>query len=332
MAENKIHEVLCALEYGLEMQKKINQAFAPAKVYHVKFEDDETIRSIIDRVDVAVLPTDLDERILAGSRLKWVHCCHAGLTLSARKEVFDRGILLSGGAGRSAPSLAEHTFFFALALTYGAFLLKEEQENKDWHATWMRYAYSRGMNGKIMGIIGLGHTGMAVAKRAKAFDMRVIAYSRRKREILPENVDACYAQDAGEGFEVLLKESDYIVLCCNLSDETYHLIGKEELAMMKDSAFLINMARGQVVDQDALYGALRDKVIAGAGCDVFNEEPLPPLDPLWELPNIIITPHATPHVADRAARSTDALFENIEKYKRGDRLVNQFDLRDIYTK
>lgn len=332
MAENKIHEVLCALDYGSEMQEKINWAFAPAKVYHVNFKDDEEIRRIIGRVDVAVLPTDLDERILAGNRLKWVHCCHAGLTLSARKEVFDRGILLSGGAGRSAPSLAEHAFFFALALTYEAFTLKEEQDNKDWHATWMRYACSSGMNGKTMGIIGLGHTGKAVAKRAKAFDMRVIAYSRRKRETLPENVDACYAQDAGEGIEVLLRESDYVVLCCNLSDETYHMIGKEELAMMKESAFLINMARGRVVDQDALYVALKDKVIAGAGCDVFNEEPLPVSDPLWELPNIMITPHATPHVPDWAARSTDALFENIERYKRGERLVNQSDLRDVYTK
>ncbi len=330
--ENKIQEVLCALDYGAKIRSEIDRAFAPAIVHHVNFEDDEAIRQLIDRVDVAVLPTDLDDRILAGNRLKWVHCCHAGLTLSARKEVFDRGILLSGSAGRSAPSLAEHVFFFALALTYDAYTLKEEQEKKDWQSAWKRYSSSRGMNGKTMGIIGLGHTGEAVAKRAKAFDMRVLAYSRKKREHLPENVDAYYAQDAGEGIDELLRESDYLVLCCHLSDETYHMIGKRELAAMKDTAFLINMARGRVVDQEALYEALRDHVIAGAGCDVFNEEPLPASDPLWELDNIIITPHATPLVPDRAARSMDALFENIKRYRSGRELVNQLKVRDVYTK
>ena len=110
------------------------------------------------------------------------------------------------------------------------------------------------------------------------------------------------------------------------------MIGKNELAKMKDNAVLINMARGAIVEQNALYEALKNKTIAGAGCDVFDPEPLPVNSPLWDLPNLIITPHATPRVANFQESSTRALFENIEKYRNGEQLINQVSIRDMLTK
>lgn len=327
----EIQSVLCALDFRKELLDRIDRAFAPAIVHHVSIRDDEAIRRVIHEVDVAVLPDDLDERILEGERLRWVHCCHAGLTKSARPEVFERGIILTGAAGRSAPSLAEHAFFFMLALTYDAWRLHEAQQAHDWGRFSRQYAASRGLNGQTLGIVGLGNTGRAVARRAKAFDMRVLAYSRRVRETMPEDVDAYYAADAGDTVRPLLEACDYLVLCCHLSDETYHLIGRRELACMKPTAFLINLARGAVVDQAALFEALRGRVIAGAASDVFETEPLPADDPLWDLDNFLITPHATPRVADFQGNSTAALFENIRRYRSGEPLLNRFTERDVYT-
>ena len=332
MPKNEIRAVLSAVNLGPEMEERINTAFAPAKVHHVSFRDSEAIARVINEVDVAVLPGDLDERILEGEGLKWVHCCHSGLTKSARAEVFERGILLSGAAGRSAPSLAEHAFFFALALTYDVYRLREAQQAHSWGEMAKQYAASRGLNGQTIGIIGLGNTGRAVAKRAQAFEMRVMAYSRSAVEGLPENVDEYFAAERGENIDKMLSKCDFLVLCCHLSDETYHMIGKRELGMMKPSAVLINMARGAVVDQTALYEALNNRTIAGAGCDVFDPEPLPQDSPLWDLPNIIITPHATPRVANFAESSTRTLFENIKRYQNGEPLLNALTARDIFTK
>jgi phosphoglycerate dehydrogenase-like enzyme len=326
-----MNRVLCTVQYDEGRLEKIKEAFVPAQVYFFNPQDTDGIRSIIHDVDVAVLNSDLDEAILEGEKLKWIHCSHAGLTKSARKIVFDRNIILTGAAVRSAPSLAEHVFFFAISLTYDVYRLHEAQKEHNWNRFAEQYANSRGLNGKTMGIVGYGHTGQAVAKRAKAFDMRVLVYSRSVRE-KEAYVDEYFALDRGENFDVLLREADYLVLCCHLSDETYHMIGLDELKRMKNTSFLINMARGPIVDEMALFSALKDKVIAGAGSDVFDVEPLPLDSPLWDLPNIIITPHCTPRVPSIFDNALNILLENIARYKKNEPLLNRLSERDVYTK
>jgi phosphoglycerate dehydrogenase-like enzyme len=328
---SSVDRVLCTVKYDEERLEKIKRVFFPAPVCFFDPGDTGGIRSIIHDVDVAVLNSDLDEMILEGEKLKWIHCSHSGLTKSARKMVFDRNIILTGAAGRSAPSLAEHAFFFAISLTYDVYRLHEAQKEHNWDRFSKQYANSRGLNGKTMGIVGFGHTGQEVAKRARAFDMRVLVYSRSVRE-KEEYVDEYFAQDRGENLDVLLREADYLVLCCHLSDETYHMIGSDALKKMKGTAFLINMARGPVVDEKALYSALKDKVIAGAGCDVFDVEPLPSDNPLWDLPNIMITPHSTPRVPSIFDNALNILLENIERYKKDEPLLNRLSERDMYTK
>ena len=181
-----------------------------------------------------------------------------------------------------------------------------------------------------MGIIGLGCTGRELAVRAGQFSMRVLGYGRMNME-KPEGVGTFYCMDNGDDITPLLEQSDILVLCCRLSDETYHLIGKEALAKMKPGALLINMARGQVVDSEALSDALKRGVIAGAGSDVFEQEPLPPESLLWDAPNMIITPHCTPEMPDLTARCLDIICENIRRYRAGEPLLNRLVPRDIYT-
>lgn len=327
----EIGAVLATVRYPQELLDKLKAAFAPAPVYWFDPDDTTGIRSVIHQVDVAVLDADLDDVILEGENLRWIHCSHAGLNKSARREVFQRGILLTGAAGRSAPSLAEHAFFFALSLTYDVYGLHQAQQQHNWERYNKQYAQSRGLNGQTMGIVGLGNTGRAIARRAKAFDMRVLAYSRSPRPQLPPDVDAYYAIGSG-GLQPLLAESDYLVLCCQLTDETHHMIGEQQLAAMKPGAVLINMGRGALVDETALVRALQGGVIRAAASDVFETEPLPKDSPLWDLPNMMITPHATPRVPSIFGNALDILLENIVLYKKGEQMRNQVQERDRYTK
>ncbi|MDR3193199.1 MAG: D-2-hydroxyacid dehydrogenase, partial [Treponema sp.] len=141
-----------------------------------------------------------------------------------------------------------------------------------------------------------------------------------------------YSQENGDTIDELLKESDIVALAMSLSDNTRHMIDERAFSLMKPTAYLINMARGAVVDEQALYNALVNKTIAGCGSDVFEKEPLPSESPLWDLPNIYITPHNTPAVQDKVAASMRYILENIRHYKAGESLVNVLDKKDLYTK
>lgn len=340
----EIHKVLATVPYQKEKRKIMEKAFAPAEVCWVNKEDKEKISEVLKEADTAVLGSDITPQILQeGVHLKWIHCDHAGLNASAKPEVFARNIVLSGSAGRSGPVLAEHIFFLTLSLIYDSHGLLKQQEQKTWGGI-PGYQDRRGLYGKTMGIIGMGYTGQETAKRAKAFGMTVLGYGRSKgvlnsgsgnsseKEETSHFVDKMYYQSEGDGIEALLAESDVVVLSIRLSDETYHMIDADALKTMKSTAYLINMARGAVVDEAALAEALKNGEIAGAGCDTFECEPLPVGSPLWNLPNMIITPHCTPEMPDLEARSLEIICENVERFQEGKTLKNQLTVRDVYTK
>jgi phosphoglycerate dehydrogenase-like enzyme len=323
-----IRTVLATVPYTGRHIEQLREALEPATVIQADRNDAETIARALEEADVAVLGSDLDDRFLRAPRLKWIHCDHSGLNESAKPGVFERGLIVTGSAGRSAPVLAEHALFLILSLIYDSPGLLADQKNHVWRGT--RYADKRGMFGRTMGIIGLGYTGKELAVRAKLFGMKVLGYRRSDAE-RPEGVDVVYCADKGEAPDALLRESDIIVLCARLCDETYHMIGEREIALMKPGAFLINMARGAVVDENALAAALRAGRIAGAGADTFETEPLPADSGLWDAPNMIITPHCTPEVPDLKAEGLRIIRENIRRYKAGEPMLNMLTPRDVYT-
>ena len=180
--------------------------------------------------------------------------------------------------------------------------------------------------GKTAGIPGLGNVGMETAYRAKCFGMRVIALKRRPMR-RPTYVDEILGP---EDIERLLRESDFLIVTVPLTGETYHMIGERELKLMKPTAYIINVSRGAVIDNGALLKALKEGWIAGAGLDVFEEEPLPEDSELWELENILITPHisgGTPYYADRVI---DIFCENLKRYLTGRPIINVVDKRAGY--
>ncbi|MDF2789916.1 MAG: D-2-hydroxyacid dehydrogenase protein, partial [Neobacillus sp.] len=232
-------------------------------------------------------------------------------------------------SGRSAPALAEHALMFMLTLTYELPLLMKAKQEHRWAAT-REYSYKTGMYGKTIGVLGLGKTGLEVARLAKMFDMKVLGW-RRSTEV-PENVDVVYSSERQDSLQSLFEAADYVVLCAELNDDTWHILGKQKFDWMKPSAFVINMGRGELIDEPVMIEALQSGSIAGAGLDTFEVEPLPKESPLWDLENVIITPHITPRLPDREERALEYVFQNIEAYRKGCGFVNRLSQRSIYTK
>lgn len=325
----EIRVALTTVPYQGEHWARLERALAPAEIVRLGRGDAAAIAAALERVDVAILAGDLDERFLHAPQLRWVHCDHAGLNKSARPEVFERGLLVSSSAGRSSPVLAEHAILFMLALAFNFTGFLEAQRAHKWGIPGQDSL--RGLFGRTVGIVGLGNTGSELAVRAKALGMRVLGYRRSAAEP-PAGVDRVFSAQKGDSLDELLRESDFVVLAVPLSDATHHLIDARALSLMKPTAFLVNMARGPVVDEDALLHALREGRLAGAGLDTFAQEPLPAESPLWDAPRTLITPHTTPQVPDRTGRSLDIIEENVRRYRAGQPLVNQLAPEDVYTR
>jgi phosphoglycerate dehydrogenase-like enzyme len=325
----EIHAVLATVQYSADHLARLRAAFGSAEFIHLRRGDAAGIERALHDVDVAVLAGDLDERFLDAPKLRWIHCDHAGLNKSARSEVFERGLLVTSSAGRSSPVLAEHAILFMLALAYNFPAFLDAQRAHRWGIPGQDAL--RGLYGRTIGIVGLGNTGSELAVRAKALGMRVLGY-RRSAAPPPPGVDRVYSVATGETLDDLLRASDFVVLAVPLSDATHHLIGARELALMKPGAYLVNMARGAVVDEDALLAALRTGRLGGAGLDAFAKEPLPADSPLWDAPRTLITPHVTPQVPDRTGRSLAIIEENVRRYRAGETLVNLLRPADVYTR
>lgn len=328
--ERMIKTALISVPYTGRHLEQLRAALAPAEVLEVPRHDREGVLQALERADVAIVQGAIDEHFLSSPQLAWVHCDASGIESSAWPEVFEQGLLVTGSAGRSAPVLAEHVFFLVLSLVYDAPALDVAQREHRWGGI-PGYESRTGLYGKTMGIIGLGATGRAVAERAKSFGMEVFAY-RRSASAPPACVDRLFCTERGEGIGELLERSDVVVLATRLSDETYHMIGESELAKMKSTAYLVNMARGAVIDEEVLVAALAAGSIAGAGLDTFVQEPLPADHPLWDLPNVVITPHMTPEMQDFHGQSLAIICENIRRYRRGEPLLNALVNSDVYTK
>ena len=329
MAENTVF-VDKNLPFNADHWQRLEAALAPGRVVRVDLNDDVAVEKTLQDAEIAILAGDLDERIIAAPRLKWIHCDHAGLTRSARPEVFERGLTVTGSAGRSGPALAEHVMMFSLLLCSGYRDFYEAQKRHEWRRV-PEMASLRALYGRTIGILGMGHTGKALAKRAKAFDMEVLGYRRRDLP-LPEGVDRMYCSDRREGIDEILEQSDILALVLNLSDATHHMIGAEQIGRMKRSAIIVNLARGGVIDQEALIAALNEGRLAGAGLDVTDPEPLPRGHPLWDTPNVLITPHFTAALPDKTERSVDTIIDNIRRYRAGEKMLNQVSREDLWTK
>jgi phosphoglycerate dehydrogenase-like enzyme len=182
------------------------------------------------------------------------------------------------------------------------------------------------ISGATLGIIGFGSIGRDTARLAKGLGMHVVVVREH-----PERRGGYADRVLGPGsVDDLLAISDYVVLAAPVTPSTQHIIGAERLTRMKPTAYLINVARGSLVDEPALIVALRDERIGGAALDVFDEEPLPADSPLWNLPNVLITPHTAALTEKMWDRHYELVTRNLRRYMRGEPLLNLVDKREGY--
>lgn len=250
-------------------------------------------------------------------RLRWVQMIGVGIDHLGGTGLMESDVTITSVGGFNSLNIAEFVLGLMLAHVkrFKPYFLA--QPLKRW-----AYNYGDSLTGKTVGIVGLGRIGAETARLSKAFEMRVLATRRTPMKDTPPNVDRLFA--AGD-LSSMLPECDFVVLAVALTPETRRLIGERELRAMKSSAFLINVARGQVVDEAALVRALQEGWIAGAGLDVFEQEPLPPDSPLWELPNAIVTPHASAAVEGYAEHAARFVAENLRRFVAGEPLMNVVD-------
>lgn len=324
----EIRAALVTLPWSDRLIESLRLALAPAKVHVASRHDPSAIAAALRHVDVAMIAGDIDYRFLNAPNLKWVHCGHAGLDRSADPAVFDRDLRITSSSGRSSLALAEHAMLFMLALSFRLHRFYDAQRAHQWGVAGQRSLQP--LYGQTLGIVGLGHVGLELATRAKAFGMTVIAY--RRRDIASEWVDRLYSSDRGDNLHALLAQSNYVVLAVPLSDHTRRLIDSDAIARMRPRAHLINIARGGLVDEKALVAALASGHLAGAAIDVADEEPLPADSPLWDAPNLLITPHFTPQLPDRDERALELLLDNLRRYREEEPMLNVLTRDDIFTK
>ena len=249
----------------------------------------------------------------AASNLRWIHSLSAGVDgLIAVPEIRSRRIRVTSTKGIHGQPIAEHVLGMILSFARGFHLLRERQRKKEWR----KYFEADEIQGKTVGILGLGNIGRVVAHKCKLLGMRVVALDIQAVE--DRALDRFYPVQDAIG---LLQESDYVVITLPLTPDTHHLVGEKHLRAMKKTACLINVARGKIVDEQALITALKERWIAGAGLDVFETEPLPPANELWSFPNVIVSPHMSaisPYYMDRAI----AVFcENLTRFGQGKALL-----------
>jgi len=254
-------------------------------------------------------------------RLKLVQSISAGIDQYDREAFRAHGIRLASAAGVNAAAVSEHAMALILALKRHIHTGRDNQAAKFWRGMISDIpAREDELGGKTLLIVGLGKIGARLAKLAKAFDLKVVA-TRRDASQGASAADAVYGH---ERLAELLPTADIVALACPLTPQTTNLIDAKALALMKPTAHLINVARGRVVDEDALIRALQEKRIAAAGLDVTREEPLPPASPLWEMKNVLITPHTAGETQRYENGVIDLLLENLDRLWRGEAtLVNQ---------
>ena len=266
---------------------------------------------------VTLLTDKIDEEVFSrGKRLRIVAQYAVGYDNIDLEAATRHGVYVTNTPGVLTEAVADFTWALILAVTRRIVEADDFVKSGEWEKTgtgWhplMMLGFE--VNGRTLGIVGFGRIGQAVARRAKGFNMRILYYDvaprpELERELGVERVD----------LETLLRESDIVTVHTPLTKETYHLIGERELKLMKKTAYLINTARGAVVDTDALVKALREGWIAGAALDVYEQEPLPGDHPLTKLKNVVLAPHAASATYETRSRMAELVAENLIAFLEG---------------
>ncbi len=279
-----------------EAGKKLDAILADAEVVFGRFELEQNVTT-------------------RAPKLKWIQTMGAGVNRYLTKELIQSPIVMTNASGIHATPIGEYIVTMMLMLTKDIPLYYQRQQKKEWKKTDVGV-----LRDKTVGIVGLGNIGREAARLSKAFGAKVVSMHRSAK--VGERARYVDIMLPRERLTELLKQCDFVVLSVPLTAETKNLISERELRAMKPSAYLINIARGDIVDEPVLIRALKEHWIAGAALDVFSKEPLPKESELWELPNVILTPHVAAQTPEQDWLATQLFADNLRRYLQGKRLRN----------
>jgi len=303
---------------------KIHEAASPGQV--IVAPDRDEFEQALAKAEVVCAfqaPEDILDR---APQLRWFQFPGAGVDNLMRTGLLSKGstVVVTSVAGIHAIPISEYVFASMLMFAHHFPEMLRLQQQHNW-AYGRRWNALRGteLAGKTLGVIGLGGIGRRIAQLGHAFGMRVLGLRRSAgTKASDPDVDELYAPSR---LRDLLGACDYVVLALPLTPETERMIGEHELLAMRSTAFLVNISRGRVVDEQALIRALQSGWIAGAGLDVTVEEPLPKENPLWDMPNVILTPHMSGLSDHYSARLTEVFADNLRRYRAGKPLLHIVD-------
>ena len=328
-ADTRLH-VLISIQQRVpqwQIPEEAARALA-ARVPEVRFtyarSQEERAAALAD-AEVAYTWTLTRDELAQAGRLRWVHTSAVAVETLCLPELAARGVRVSNTRGVQAVPIAEHVMAVVLALAKQLPFTLENQQ----HQCWAQFDY-RGarqpwlLRGRTLGLIGVGTIGRALAVRAAAFGMRVVALRRRPDGKVPSAVAAVFGRDR---LSDMLDTCDVLVIAAPLTPDTHGLIDRAALAALKPGAVVVNVGRAPILDSDALIEALRSGHLAGASLDVFPEEPLPATHPLWSAPNVILTPHTSGFRQGHWDEVIDLFVDNLRRYRAGEPLRFEVDAR-----
>jgi len=316
-----------------QLSSRINLTFTTAKTV------DEVPAELLAKTNVLYTLTVFPD-IEQAPNLKWVQFHVSGTDKGIQAPIFqENNVIATNISGTNAPVVAEYALMMILALSRNFPKMIDFKKQKEWPDSWKELLPTE-LRGSTIGIIGYGSIGRQLARLLQPHDVTILAAKRNAMQ--PK--DTGYTIEGmgdpeGEFFTRLypiearcsmLKECDYTVVAVPLTSETRGLMGLEELRSMKKGACLVDVSRGGIVDHDALQLVLEEGHLAGVALDVFPVEPLPNDSPLWEMPNVIITPHMAGIGPNYNSRSVQLFIENLSRYIEGKPLYNQVDLKNEY--
>lgn len=281
---------------------------------------DENVLDVIPDVDILIAGTFDEDILKKARRLKWVHTLAAGVDRLLFPEFVESDIVLTNSSGVHPIPISEHVFGMMLMFSRKLHESVRNQLQKEWLRPQPQELY-----GKTLGIIGFGSIGERIGELGKCMGMYVIGL---KKNIC--HTDTAHEIIPPEKLKNLLTRSDFVVISLPLTRETEYLFKFEEFQAMKDTSYLINISRGKIICEKDLIRALKNKDIAGAGLDVFEEEPLPDTSPLWEMDNVILTPHYAGSTPEYFNRAINIFCDNLTRFLKGEPLINMVDKRNQY--
>ena len=295
-----------------------------SKISPIIYEGNDVLSDeVIETLDAVFYSSDLwPDRsrgivlsILKAQNIKWMHTFSAGVDNPFFVQLMERGVRLTNSSGATASPIAQTAVLYMLALSRNVRAWFQHQDNRE----WTRHGFTE-LDGARLAVIGMGPIGLEIARLGVALNMQVEAIRRT-----PTGSEPCPTFSFDQ-LPNVLSRADWVAVALPLTSDTREIFNAEMFAVMKAGAHFINVGRGELVDEDSLIGALRSSHLAGAALDVFATEPLPPDSPLWNMDNVIITPHSSAASEQSESRSEAIFIENLALYVAGKPLRNEVNL------